>query len=130
MPVTKADPTSRRYAFTDPGDQPDTCSSAREPGDSMQTSRWPGSAGPARGPLTHIPDRAPAASRAARPGQESGRTARYRRTTSLPVVGVPGFARRSLMSIGSDSATVIRTLAIAWLNGARKPRGGSDLIGT
>jgi hypothetical protein len=34
------------------------------------------------------------------------------------------------MSAGSDPAQVIRTLAIAVLDGAGKSSGGSDLIGT
>jgi hypothetical protein len=65
-----------------------------------------------------------------RPGQESGRTAPYRRATSLPAVGVPGFARRSLLSASAGPATAIRTLAIAVPDGAGKPGRGGDLAGT
>jgi hypothetical protein len=77
-----------------------------------------------------MPDRAPAASHPARPGQESGRTARYRRATSLPAAGVPGLATRSLLSASCDPATVIRALAIAVPDGTGKPGRGSDLTGT
>jgi len=87
--------------------------------DSMPDESPPRSAGPARRLRPHMPDRG--ASRPARPGQESGRTARYRPAPSLPAAGVPGLARRSLLSASRDPATVTRTLAIAGPDGAGKP---------
>jgi len=44
--------------------------------------------------------------------------------------GVPGFARRLVLSASCDPAQVIRALAIAVPDGAGKSSGGSDLIGT
>ena len=44
--------------------------------------------------------------------------------------GVPGFARRLVLSASCDPAQVIRALAIAVPDGTGKSSGGSDLIGT
>jgi hypothetical protein len=48
----------------------------------------------------------------------------------LPAVGVPGFARRSVLSASCDPARVIRMRAIAVPDGAGTPGGGRDLTGT
>ena len=69
---------------------------------------------------------------AVRPGPDRNPAGRHGTAGQRPCLlqGVPGLARRSLLSVGCDPARAIRTLAIAAPDHAGKPGRGSDLTGT